>query len=61
MSAMDEEARVHAAIIRERLREDYVKTLRQHLGQSFLITGGLLDALTDDAMHHVELLLVGER
>lgn len=46
-----------AATIRERLREDYVKTLRQNLGVSFQVTGVLLDELVNDAMHQIELLL----
>ena len=48
---------LRAATIRERLREDYVKTLRQNLGVSFVVTGTLLDELVMDAMFHVEGLL----
>lgn len=54
---MTDEAMMRAATIRERLREDMVKTLRQNLGVSFVVTGTLLDELVQDAMFHVEHLL----
>ena len=44
-------------LIRVRLRNDLVVTLRQHLGLMFAPSGELLDALTEDAMHPVEKLL----
>lgn len=52
-----DEALTRAAVIRERVRADLVKTLREHLGLSFVPTGAFLDALTEDAMVHVETQL----
>lgn len=46
-----------AGDIRERMRHDMLNTLRQHLGETFVITGTLLDALLDDGMFPVEHLL----
>lgn len=43
--------------IRARVRADLVTTLRVHLGKSFAPTGELLDALAEDAMHHVDQLI----
>lgn len=44
-------------LIRARLRNDMIVTLRTHLGQSFAPTGPFLDELTEDAMHHVDKVL----
>lgn len=47
-----------AVDIRTRMRSDMIKTLRQHLGITVYIAGDLVDELLDDAMFHVEHLLV---
>jgi hypothetical protein len=47
-----------AADIRNRMRNDFVKTLRQHYGTEAYVAGPLIQDLLSDAMHHVEHLLV---
>lgn len=53
---MNPEERVND--IRIRLRADFIKTLREHLGRHAFVSGPMLDGLCDDAMSHIEQLVL---
>lgn len=47
-----------AADIRIRMKADMIKTIREHQGRSTFVHGPMIDALVQDAMHHIEPLLL---
>lgn len=47
-----------AADIRIRLKADMIRTIREHQGRRTFVHGPMVDALVQDAMHHIEPLLI---
>lgn len=44
--------------IRVRIKADMIKTLREHQGHRSFVSGPMLDALVQDAMFHIEAILL---